>query len=325
MKQFIKIFKKVGGKEILRQYLRAHVLIFALIETIILGFSKKSLEIVRLAVNNRILYKVRKKYKVFINNYLSNNQDKQLLRRVRSNKVWVCWFQGIENAPSIVQHCLKSLEENLVEKEIILITEKNYREYVKFPDIIQEKIDTGVIPPAQKSDLIRLELLIKYGGTWIDSTVYCSGNDYPEYMMNSDLFLFQNLKPGLDGHSTSISNWFITSCTNHPILLLVRELLFDYWIKNDYLIDYFIFHDFFQLAIEAYPEEWDKVIPFSNSTPHILLLRLFEKYNESIWDAIKNMTCFHKLTYKFTKENEKMVGTYYERIINERLQRDEKK
>ena len=61
MNQFIKIFKKVGGKEILKQYWRAHVLLWALLETIILGFSRKSLEIVRLAVNNRILGKMRKK------------------------------------------------------------------------------------------------------------------------------------------------------------------------------------------------------------------------------------------------------------------------
>ena len=169
---------------------------------------------------------------------------------------------------------------------------------------------------SQKSDLIRLELLIRYGGTWIDSTVYCSGGDYPNYMMDSDLFLFQNLKPGLDGHCTSISNWFITSCTNNPILLLVRALLFDYWTKNNKLIDYFIFHDFFELAIEAYPNEWSKVVPFSNSTPHILLLRLFEDYDNDTLKYINDMTKFHKLTYKFSKEKEKLRNTYYDYLVN---------
>ncbi len=318
MKKFLLLFKKVGGMEILRRYYRANVLVFALIETLILGFSKKSLEILRLAVNNKVLGKIRKQYKGFIQDYLLNAKEEKL-SRVKSDKVWVCWFQGMESAPSIVQYCFKSLKENLKGKEIILITEQNYREYIEFPDIIQAKIDSGIIPATQKSDLIRLELLIKYGGTWIDSTVYCSGHDYPEYIMDSELFLFQNLKPGLDGHCTCISSWFITSCTNHPILLLTRALLFDYWKNNDKLIDYFIFHNFFQLAIESYPDEWSKVVPFSNAVPHILLLRLFENYDKDIWDAVKSMTCFHKLTYKFTKEDEKTIGTYYDCIVKERL------
>lgn len=318
MEKFIKIFKKVNGVKVLQQYRIAGVLGFALLQTALLGVSKKSLEIVRLSVNNRILNKLRRKYRSFIKDYMENNNSENF-KMVKSNKVWVCWFQGIENAPVIVKKCYDSLRNNLIGKEIILITEDNYREYIQFPDIIQKKIDNNIIPAAQKSDLIRLELLIKYGGTWIDSTVYCSGSDYPEYMMNSDLFLFQNLKPGLDGHCTSISNWFITSCSNNPILLLVRSMLFDYWSKNDKLIDYFIFHHFFQLAIEAYPEEWEKVIPFNNSTPHILLLRLFENYNEYTWNCVKDMSRFHKLTYKFSKEKENLKNTYYDYIINERL------
>lgn len=99
MNQFIEIFKKVGGRDILRQYRRAHVLLLALVETMILGFSKKSLEIVRLAVSNRILEKMRKKYKTFISIY-KEMIDKSSLCRVHSDKVWVLWLQGIEKAPS---------------------------------------------------------------------------------------------------------------------------------------------------------------------------------------------------------------------------------
>ena len=72
--------------------------------------------------------------------------------------------------------------------------------------------------------------------------------------------------------------------------------------KNDSLIDYFLFHDMVELSIETYPEEWDKVIPFSNSVPH-LLLRLFDEFDENTWNAVKQMTPIHKLTYKFDKEN----------------------
>lgn len=314
MNQFIKIFKKVGGKEILKQYWRAHVLLWALLETIILGFSRKSLEIVRLAVNNRILGKMRKKYNKFVCNYKIEHQNDQV-EHVHEKKIWVCWLQGMENAPEIVKKCYESLQINIRDKEIVLLTENNYRKYVTFPEYIQNKIDRGIIKGAHMTDLLRLELLIRYGGTWVDATVYCSGDDYPEYLLDSELFLFQCLKPGLDGHCGCISNWMITATSNNKLLLLTQALLYEYWKNYNKLIDYFIFHDFFQIAIETYPEEWKKVIPYSNSTPHILLLRLFDQYDEKVWEELKRQTCFHKLSYKFTKEDSIKENTYYEQIM----------
>ena len=35
MKKFLRLFQKVGGKEVLKQYLRAHVLLFALVQTLL--------------------------------------------------------------------------------------------------------------------------------------------------------------------------------------------------------------------------------------------------------------------------------------------------
>lgn len=316
MNKFVQLFRKVGGKEILRQYLQAHVLFFAMISTMILGVTRKSLEIVRLAVNNRILCKMRKKYCKFIANYQSA-QSTDLIHD-HSNKIWVCWLQGLEKAPEIVRFCHESLVNNIRDREIILLTEDNYHSYVEFPQYIQEKIDNGVISRTHMSDLLRLELLNNYGGTWIDATVFCSGKVIPDYMLNSDLFLFQDLKPGLDGHCTCISSWFITSCSNHPIISLTLALLYEYWKYNTKMIDYFLIHDFFQLSIEAYPEEWHKVVPFSNSVPHILLLRLFDMYDEDLWKAVKDMTCFHKLSYKFDKIETEKKETYYDVIINRR-------
>lgn len=315
MKQFIMLFNKVGGKEILRQYRCAHVLFFALIITTVLGFSRKSLEIVRLAVDNRILSKMRKKYQRFISDY-KKNEEKNLSHN-RSNKVWIMWLQGMEQAPLLVQKCYYSLQENLKDKEIILLTDDNYRDYVQFPDFIQKKIDTGVISRTHMSDLIRLELLIIYGGTWIDATVFCSNDSYPNYIFDSDLFVYQCLKPGRDGQCKTISSWFMTACTNNPIILLTRALLYKYWSSHNMMIDYFLIHDCFELAIEAYPEEWNKVIPFSNSTVHILLLRLFEEFDAKTWEALKEQTSFHKMTYKFEEEQTKLCNTYYSKIFGE--------
>ena len=82
------------------------------------------------------------------------------------------------------------------------------------------------------------------------------------------------------------------------------------------MIDYFLLHDFFQLALEAYPEAWSQVVPVCNSTPHILLLRLFENYDAAMYDAICKQTPFHKLSYKFDESQTRLEGTYYHHVLH---------
>jgi len=82
-------------------------------------------------------------------------------------------------------------------------------------------------------------------------------------------------------------------------------------------VDYFILHNFIQMSVAAYPEVWDKVVPFSNAVPHILLLRLFEEFDSYTWEGIRGQTCFHKLSYKFTAEDAQRPGTYYQKLLKE--------
>lgn len=315
--KFIKLFKKVHGIDVLKEYLHAHVLFPAMMNVLLNGTSKKSLEIVRLTTSNKIVSRLRKKYKNYITEYVSKDKQNTCDNQRNNNKIWFCWLQGIDSAPYIVKKCYKSLKENITDRRIEVITSENYKKFVSFPDYIQLKIDNGTISKTHFSDLLRLELLVKYGGTWIDATVYCSGSNIPKYYLDSDLFLFQNLKPGLDGQATRISSWFITAKSNNKMLKLTRALLYEYWKKNSRLIDYFLFHDFFELAIEAYPDEWKKVIPIENGMPHILLLRLFSKYNAEIWNATKAEIPFHKLTYKFDENKTKLKGTYFSKIFGD--------
>lgn len=80
-------------------------------------------------------------------------------------------------------------------------------------------------------------------------------------------------------------------------------------------MDYFLLHDFLTIVLEYYPDEWKKIVPYDNATPHLLLLRLFDTYDEMMWSAIKQQTPFHKLSYKFDSEQFKMTGTYYENVV----------
>lgn len=115
--------------------------------------------------------------------------------------------------------------------------------------------------------------------------------------------------------SSHIPSWLISAKSNNKILMATKELCYEYWKRSDSMWDYFLLHDFFSIVLEKYDNDWKKIIPRDNATPHILLLRLFDQYDEVVWNAIKEQTPFHKLTYKFSEEDAQIEGTNYRKLL----------
>ena len=309
------IFQKQGGIELLKRYWRGGAFFTAVGEFLLLGKSRTALEILRLSTTLKTKQKLNKRYGNVLTEF---DREWVELEHEKSNKVWICWFQGIENAPRLVQKCYQSVVENLPDREVILITSENMADYVQFPEFILDKWHKGQITHTHMTDLLRLELLISYGGLWLDATVFCSGRNVPDYMLDSDLFFYQTLKPGRDGHASYISSWLMSAKTNNKILIATRELCYSYWKENNSMWDYFLLHDFMAIVLDYYPDDWKKVIPRDNATPHILLLRLFDQYDEKMWRAIKEQTPFHKLSYKFSDNDALLPSTYYSILFDSR-------
>ena len=246
---------------------------------------------------------LKKRYGRFLNNLKKRKNTNKFC-----DKVWWCWLQGEENAPDINKACLNSLRKNLKNRDIIVITEDNYSEYVTLPQYIISKYKRKIITKTHFSDILRLALLVKYGGTWIDSSVLCT--KYDEDLFDKNLFVYQNWKKG--DEAIALSSWFITSEKENPILVDTLELLYKYWKEHNFLIHYFLMHFLFTLAITKYPEQWNQVNRFSNLPPHILQFEILNEYNENRFRQIEKMSSFHKLNQKmnFKEANEKSNYKY---------------
>lgn len=304
------IFEKQGGMKLLKQYWRGGTFFTAVGEFVLLGKSRTALEILRLSTQLKTKQKLYKRYHRVLDEF-EKNYDNNASHEV-SNKVWICWFQGIDQAPALVQKCYQSVKENMADKDVVLLTTENMFDYIQFPPFIVEKWKAGIITHTHMTDLMRLELLIRYGGLWLDATVFCSDSSIPSYFYQSDLFMYQCLKPGRDGHANYISSWLMSAKTNSKVLMAVRDLCYAYWKENNSMWDYFLLHDFIAIVLDRFQEDARAIVPRDNATPHILLLRLFDKFDEETWNTIKAQTQFHKLTYKFTEEQKRMKGTYYD-------------
>ena len=251
--------------------------------------------------------KLKKKYK-----YIINNAKSEYTLSNKNNKViWVCWLQGMDNAPKLVQRCYESLNSNRKGYKINVITEENMFEYIEIPNYIVTKWKKGIISFAHFSDVIRVNLLVKYGGVWIDSTVLCTDNLLNNRLENSPLFVYKSIMRG--SNVISASNWFISSVPKNPILVLVQNLLYEYWKTENVIIHYYLFHIFFTLATEKYPEIWNKVVSFNNISPHILVNELNDTFSQERYDEIKKMSSFHKLNYKI--EYLEVENSFYQNLI----------
>jgi len=301
--------------KIMKDYIKKDSFLIFITEELLMKWRKNkvALDILFLSTSLKVKNKLEKKYHEKLLEF-DKCYDKNL-NHEKSDKIWICWFQGIENAPEIVKICYNSVKNELSDKKVELITKENIFDYIDFPEYIMKKWEKNIITDTHMSDLLRLELLIKYGGLWLDATVFCSHSNIPKYIFNSDLFFYQYLNIGKQGHSAVISSWLISAKSNNRILMATRHLLYEYWKNNNEMLDYFILHYFMTMALEFYQDDWNKIIPVSNSTPHILLFQLFEEYDENIWQAIKDMTCFHKLTYKFEDDKRNLENTYYKKIL----------
>ena len=118
----------------------------------------------------------------WLNNYLANEYpdiynvekyDKRFNNTRSKRVVWVFWGQGEQNMPILVMSCYNQLRKN--NKNVVLVTMDNIDQYIHMPKIIIDKVKNGKITWAFFSDIVRVLLLEKYGGLWLDATVWVPG------------------------------------------------------------------------------------------------------------------------------------------------------
>lgn len=153
--------------------------------------------------------------------------------------IWVCWWTGEETAPELVKQCIRSIRKNAGSHPVYLITKFNYKDYLEIPEIILDKVNSGEMCVANFSDYLRFSLLAKYGGFWMDATIFCN-NDIDKYWPNP-LFTCK----GKTGDSRYISDYRWTGfCIGgnqgHVLFRFMSAALGTYWETHKAAVDYLL-------------------------------------------------------------------------------------
>ena len=239
------------------------------------------------------------------------------------NHIWICWWQGWEQAPEIVKICIESIRRNANDHEVILITNDNYKEYVNIPSWVEQKRNKGIISRTHFADLLRLSLLAEHGGMWLDSTFFCVSPEiekyfeYPVWSVKRPDYLHLSVASG------NFANYSLACDYDHRwVFATLRDFFLHYWKTNNSLVDYLTLDYLIVLAQrkdERIKKLFDAIIP-NNRRCDDLFIALPKSYNKEYWNSLKEDTVLFKLSWKI--DYPKMVHgkeTFYGRLLNRNL------
>lgn len=272
--------------------------------------SKAAIEQIQAERASRYLWR---HYKELIMTPLDETQQTNELTRI----VWVCWLQGMENAPEIVKQCVASVKRYMPNYEVRVLTADNIFDFVTLPEHIVRKYKNGTITFTHFSDILRTALLVQQGGIWLDATVLLT-ESIPIEMTEAPLFFLQ--KSVLSSIPHAGSSWFIAAHKGNAVFQRVSDMLSAYWKHENILRDYYLFHCILYLILTRNAQAFAsfKAMPYiPNVDAHTLQFYLFEDFNEAQWKHICSRSAIHKLTWKFNhNEPLEKSGTYYDYILH---------
>ena len=248
--------------------------------------------------------------------YACNQSHDNWTPEPKQKIIWTCWWQGVENAPQLVKKCIENMHKFANGYEVIVIDEQNLSNYVTLPAYILEKHRIGCMTHTHLSDIIRLALLSKYGGFWIDSTILLT-ETLPLYMEKADFFCFRSNTKG----SVLLATPFLTACAHHPIIDDVLALHYEYWKQENHLVSYSVVHLFFTVAIESSSlnkQLWEQMPIVYSPIIDMLQPQLGKPFEEKAYKLATQLFSIHKLTYKFNQFGIDITrkGTLYDVLIN---------
>ncbi len=234
--------------------------------------------------------------------------------------IWQCWLQGTQALPPLAKACIRSVQVHCADKKIKFLDQTIVGNFIKIPVHIQEKYQKGLICPAHFTDYIRVALLAKYGGTWIDATVLVTAK-LPQDFFSQTFFAYcfppwcehahMPKKEHIFSEQTRpidrrcFSNWFMHAQQNSRFMHIIKGFLETYWLRENVAFDYFFFHLFCTYAVlkDAYCAKLFQAMPKqSNAYAHLLQQCLLHPFDAATFENIQKLSPLHKLTHKMEEK-----------------------
>ena len=215
--------------------------------------------------------------------------------------IWVCWWTGEESAPDLVKKCIKSIKKQAGAHSVYVIDQNSYSSYIDIPDYIISKVKNKQMGLAHLSDYIRVSLLEKYGGLWLDSTIFCAAKLPESYF---ELPFFTCKSNPIHCSYVSQMRWttfVLGGWRNNIFFSFIKEAFEEYWLKEDVAIVYLFFDYLIELARCEIPAifMYMENVPINNLHRDNLQAAMNEAISRKQFkEIIKPDTILYKLSWR---------------------------
>ena len=239
---------------------------------------------------------LKKRYKYFILEHF--DQANKFIHGEIPKQIWICWWDGIGMMPPLVKACYNSVLRYSNDFKVTVITKNNYAEYIFIPDHVMKKVNNKKMTITHFSNIIRMALLYKHGGLWLDATFLVT--DTIKLENNS----FFTIRREYNGTNISKGRWTgncIAGAPNFYFFGFIQEFLCEYWKKYDHLITYHLYDYSINLAFESFPvlqEIFGNISPFNKND--IIVNNLKNEFDPLLFKKAIENTILHKLSWKRT-------------------------
>ena len=237
-----------------------------------------------------------------------------------SRNIWLLWWQGEDKMPPLVKACIDSTRRNANGAKVHLITKDNYQSYIDIPSYIIDKHKNVHVSFAQLSDIIRYTLLEKYGGLWLDATIY-TGSPIPEEFFEYNYFIWHTEQAKTCFVQQDDYHGFIVGGKPHEKLVsFVRDMFFEYWKEHDVLVDYLMVDYLIYIAKQSFPDIRDEIDSLPKMSKRIYELKemLDQPYDKNKFEDLIHSCIFSKLDWH--KKYKQSTQTLYYNLINGQLE-----
>ena len=179
--------------------------------------------------------------------------------------IWMLWFQGWDKAPEIARACAATWVHHNPGWQIAFLSARGLAKYAPDTVVLAKRQNISL---TALSDVVRMELLERFGGVWADATVYCTRplDDWIDIGVREGFFAFDR-----PGPSRMIASWFLAARPGSYMARALRQRVALYWRGRIRADEYHWFHRQFAVQYEAdadFRRIWDRAPKLSARVPH---------------------------------------------------------
>jgi tetratricopeptide (TPR) repeat protein len=243
-------------------------------------------------------FPTRRRYARFVGRHLEEIQARAADFRFDAPdgppRIWMYWAQGIEQAPPVVQRCREELMRFHADDEVLVLDEAAVPQYAEIPAAVRERLAKN---PTKLADVLRFELLARYGGVWLDATTFARERvpDRLPELLPAGFFAFRYRR-------ARISSWLLAAEPNHPVVTQTLAAQHVYWERFRRGIDYYVVHHLFESLYYLSDDFRERVLAMpwrSSHPPARFARRMLEPYDPAVYKRLLEGCFVHKLSYKY--------------------------